>query len=143
MIFVGTFTKSQQFGGGRSFFLELLFTDCLIPISKQKKGSTISHSYTIPQRPHNLFATPPKYDSDPRFGNLGLGWVSPCYSNGTVTTLSILEMPYAVMVPTIAPYHSGVGAVVSPVFFYISPSYACFCSFLPYFSLIGCCDHAY
>ena len=39
------------------------------------------------------------------------------YSSCTVTTLSNLEMPYTVMVPTIALYHSGVGAVVPPVFF--------------------------
>ena len=70
---------------------------------------------------------------------LGLSVLSSC----TVKTLSNLEMPYTVMVPTIALCHSGVGAVVSPVSFYISPSFVCFCSFLPYFSVIGCCDHAY
>ena len=70
---------------------------------------------------------------------LGLSVLSSC----TVKTLSNLEMPYTVMVPTIALCYSGVGAVVSPVSFYISPSFVCFCSFLPYFSLIGCCDHAY
>ena len=69
---------------------------------------------------------------------LGLSVLSSC----TVKTLSNLEMPYTVMVPTIALCHSGVGAVVSPVSFFISPSFVCFCSFLPYFSLIGCCDHA-
>ena len=70
---------------------------------------------------------------------LGFSVLSSC----TVKTLSNLEMPYTVMVPTIALCHSGVGAVVSPVSFYISPSFVCFCSFLPYFSLIGCYDHAY
>ena len=70
---------------------------------------------------------------------LGLSVLISC----TVKTLSNLEMPYTVMVPTIALCHSGVGAVVSPVSFNFSPSFICFCSFLPYFSLIGCCDHAY
>ena len=56
---------------------------------------------------------------------LGLSVLSSC----TVKTLSNLEMPYTVMVPTIALCHSGVGAVVSPVSFYISPSFVCFCSF--------------
>ena len=70
---------------------------------------------------------------------LGFSVLSSC----TVKTLSNLEMPYTVMVPTIALYHSGVRAVVSPVSFYISPSLVCLCSFLPYFRLIGCCDHAY
>ena len=66
------------------------------------------------------------------------------YSSCTVTTLSNLKMPYTVIVLTIALYHSGVVALVSPVSFYISPSYVCFLFFfLPYFSLIGCCDHAY
>ena len=42
----------------------------------------------------------------------------------TVTTVNNVEMLYTVvMVPTIALYHSGVGAVVSPVSFFISPSY--------------------
>ena len=35
-------------------------------------------------------------------------------------------MPNSVMVATIALCHSGVGAVVSQVSFYISPSYVCF-----------------
>ena len=61
---------------------------------------------------------------------LGLGWVSPCQSSCIVTTQSNLEMPYTAMVPTIALYHSGVGAVVSPVSFFIS-SFVRF-SFLPY-----------
>ena len=56
---------------------------------------------------------------------LGLSVHSSC----TVTTLSNLEMPYTVMVPTIALYHSGVRAVVSPVSFNISPSYVCFLFF--------------
>ena len=55
------------------------------------------------------------------------------HSNCTVTTLSNLEMPYTVMVLTIALYHSGVGAVVSPVSFYISPSYVCFLFFFTLF----------
>ena len=70
---------------------------------------------------------------------LGLSVLSSC----TAKTLSNLEMPYTVMVPAIALCHNGVGAVVSPASFYISPSFVCFCSFLPYFSLIGYCDHAY
>ena len=57
---------------------------------------------------------------------LWLGWVSPCLSSRTVTTVSYLEMPYTVMVPTIALYHSGVGAVVSSLSFFISPSYVWF-----------------
>ena len=48
---------------------------------------------------------------------VGLGWVSPSLSRCPVTTVSNLEMPYTVMAPTIAIYHSGVGAVVSPVSF--------------------------
>ena len=70
---------------------------------------------------------------------LGLSFLSIC----TVTTLSNLEMPYTVMVPTISLYHSGVGAVVSPVSFLSRRHMFAFCSFLPYFKLIGCCDHAY
>ena len=73
---------------------------------------------------------------------MGLGWDS-FLSSCTVTTLSNLEMPYTVMVPTIALYHSGVGAVVSPVSFLSRRHMFAFCSFLPYFKLIGCCDHAY
>ena len=46
----------------------------------------------------------------------------------------LLEIPYIVMVPNIALYHSGVGAVVSPVSFYTSPSYVCFLFFLTLFS---------
>ena len=42
-------------------------------------------------------------------------------------------MPYTVMVPTIALYHSGVGAVVSPVSFFISLSYVCFLFFFTLF----------
>ena len=64
---------------------------------------------------------------------LGLGWVSLCYSSCTVKTLSNLEMPYTVMIPTIARYHSGVGAVVSPVSFHISPSYVCFLFLFTFF----------
>ena len=62
---------------------------------------------------------------------LGLSFQSSC----TVTTLSNLEMPYTVMVPTctIALYHGGVGAVVSPVSFFISPSYVCFLFFFTLF----------
>ena len=60
---------------------------------------------------------------------LGLSFHSSC----TVTTLSNLEKPYTVMVPTIALYHSGVGAVVSPVSFFISPSYVCFLFFFTLF----------
>ena len=60
---------------------------------------------------------------------LGLSFFSSC----SVTTLSNLEMPYTVMVPTIALYHSGVGAVVSPVSFFISPSYVCFLFFFTLF----------
>ena len=60
---------------------------------------------------------------------LGLSVLSSC----SVTTLSNLEMPYTVMVPTIALYHSGVGAVVSPVSFFISPSYVCFLFFFTLF----------
>ena len=73
---------------------------------------------------------------------LGLGWVSSCYSSCTVSNV---KMPYTVMVPTIALYHSGVGAVVSPVSFFILLSFVWFWFFLflPYLSLIGCCDHAY
>ena len=48
---------------------------------------------------------------------LRLGWVSPAQSSCTVTTVSNFKMPYTVMVPTIALYHSGVGAVVSSVSF--------------------------
>ena len=48
---------------------------------------------------------------------LGLGWVAPCQSSCTVMTASNLEMLYTVMVTTIALYHSGVGAGVSPVSF--------------------------
>ena len=43
---------------------------------------------------------------------LGLGWVSPCWSSCTVTTMSNLEMRNTVIVPTITLHHSGVGAVV-------------------------------
>ena len=60
---------------------------------------------------------------------LGLSVLSSC----TVKTLSNLEMPYTVMVPTVALCHSGVGAVVSPVSFYISPSFVCFCCFFALF----------
>ena len=49
--------------------------------------------------------------------------------SSTVKTLSNLEMPYTVMVPTIALCHSCVGAVVSSVSFYISSSFVCFCFF--------------
>ena len=68
----------------------------------------------------------------------------PFVSSCTVTTLSNLKMPYTAMVLTIALYHSCVEAVVSPVSF-ISRRHImfAFCSFLPYFSLIGSCDHAY
>ena len=55
------------------------------------------------------------------------------YSSCTVTTLSNLEMPYTVMVRTIALCHSGAGAVVSPVSLYISPSYVCFLFFFTLF----------
>ena len=55
------------------------------------------------------------------------------HSSCTVTTLSYLEMPYTVMVPAIALYYSGVGAVVSPVSFCISPSYVCFLFFFTLF----------
>ena len=67
---------------------------------------------------------------------LGLGRVSSCKSSRTVTTVSNLEMPCTVMVPTIALYHSGVEAVVSPVSFFISPSYVWFSFFLflPFFN---------
>ena len=42
------------------------------------------------------------------------------YSSCTVTTLSNLEMPCTVMVPTTALYHSGVGACgLSSVFLYL------------------------
>ena len=51
----------------------------------------------------------------------------------TATTLSNLEMSSTVMVPAIALYHSGVGAVVSPESFYVSPSYVCFLFFLTLF----------
>ena len=60
---------------------------------------------------------------------LGLSQLCSC----TVTTLSDLEMPYTVMVPTTALYHSGVGTVVSPMSFYISPSYVCFFFFFTLF----------
>ena len=60
---------------------------------------------------------------------LGLSVESSC----TVTTLSNLEMPYTVVVPIIALYHSGVGTVVSSESFYISPSYVCFLIFLTLF----------
>ena len=63
---------------------------------------------------------------------MGLGWDS-FLSSCTVTTLSNLEMPYTVMVPTIfALYHSGVGAVVSPVsFFYLAVICLLFVLFYP------------
>ena len=67
---------------------------------------------------------------------LGLGWVFPSQSSCTVTTVSNLELPYTVMVFTIALYHSGVGAVVSSVPFFMSPSCVYFvfvCSFLNLF----------
>ena len=38
-------------------------------------------------------------------------------------------MPYAVMVPTIALYHSGVGAVVFPVSLYLAVIYLLFVLF--------------
>ena len=40
-------------------------------------------------------------------------------------------MPYTVMVPTIALYHSGVGAVVSPVSFYLAVICLLFVLFYP------------
>ena len=59
---------------------------------------------------------------------LGLTSLASC----TVTTLSNLEMPYTVMVPTIALYHSGVGTVVSPVsFFYVAVICLLFVLFYP------------
>ena len=68
-----------------------------------------------------------------RYGGVG-GDVGKCFGVwGEVTTLSNLKMPYTVMVPTIALYHSGVGAVVSPVSFFISPSYVCFLFFFTLF----------
>ena len=75
---------------------------------------------------------------------LGLDWVSLSQSSRTVMTVSNLDMPYTVMVPTIALQHSGVGAVISPVSFFLSRRhmFRFFC-FLPYFSLIECCNHGY
>ena len=53
------------------------------------------------------------------------------HSSCTVTTLSNLEMPYTVMVPTIALYHSGVGTVVSPVSLYLAVICLLFVLFYP------------
>ena len=67
---------------------------------------------------------------------VGLGWIFACQSSCTVTTVSNLKMPYIVMFSIIALYHSGVGAVVSSVPFFMSPScvYLVFvCSFLTLF----------
>ena len=69
-------------------------------------------------------------------------------------TMSNLERPLPIMVPTIALYHSGVGAMVSSLFSlsyrHVSFVVVFFCLFLLFFlslplssSLIGCRDHAY
>ena len=63
--------------------------------------------------------------------------------SSTVKKLSNLEMPHTVIVRTIALCHGGVGAVVPPVFFISRLHLSVFVFFLPLFSLIGCCDHAY
>ena len=60
--------------------------------------------------------------------------------SSTVKTLSNLEMPYTVMVPTIALCHS---CGLFSVFLYLVVICLLLFFFLPYFSLIGCCDHAY
>ena len=64
--------------------------------------------------------------------DLRSGLASSCWSCCTVTTVSNLEMPYTVMVPTIALYHSGVGVVVSPVSFLSRRHLFGFCFFLCY-----------